>query len=144
MDKSTFTKLFAPFDRAGAVPRFRSLRESARERFALVPLPTQRSEDWRFTNITPITNMPFDLPGKAGEGGGVKFPQPSTPDALRLVFVNGKFEKRMSRVEHVPSGVQICSLAEMKVDTALLANIADYRDNLFTALNTGFLSDGAV
>jgi len=144
MDKTTFTQLFAPFDRAGVAPRFRSLRESAREQFALLPLPTQRSEDWRFTSIAPITNMPFDLPGKAGECGGVKFSQPSTRDALRLAFVNGKFEKRLSRLEHVPSGVQIGSLAEMKADTALLANIADYRDNLFTALNTGFLSDGAV
>jgi Fe-S cluster assembly protein SufD len=144
MEKTTFTNLFAPFDRAGASPRFQSLRKSARDRLQTLPLPSTRSEDWRFTNIAPIVETPFALPGLASKGSPVPFLDMSSQNALRLVFVNGKFTKELSSLANAPNGVYIGSLAEGKPDTGLLASVAGYQDNMFTALNTSFLNDGAL
>src|ERR1017187_7890813 len=91
MDKTTFTNLFAPFDRAGAAPKYQPLRQSARASFQALPLPTTRSEDWRFTSIAPIVETPFELPTT-----NVDVKLPAATNTLRLVFVNGRFAKALS------------------------------------------------
>ncbi len=104
MDKTNFKNLYAEFDR-DASPRFAGLRKAARECFAATPLPTSRTEDWRFTNISPLIETEFSLAAKPGQG---------------MAFL----------------------LADS--DLAPLAQIAEMRDNPFTALNTSFLHDGAA
>jgi Fe-S cluster assembly protein SufD len=136
MDKTTFTQLFAPFDRAGIAPKFQPLRQSARARLQTLPLPTTRSEDWRFTNVAPLVETPFELPETS-----VDAKLPPVLNTLRLVFVSGRFVKSLSVT--IPAGLQIGSLADGKADVALLAQIAADKDSLFTALNTSFLCDGA-
>ncbi len=136
MEKTTFTNLFAPFDRANETPRYRALRQTARERFAVMPMPTTRTEDWRFTNVTPIAETSFELPATSAD---VKLPP--AINTLRLVFVNGRFAKPLSA--SIPAGVQVGSFAEAKADAAPLAQIAADKDSVFTALNTSFLCDGA-
>ncbi len=136
MDKATFTNLFAPFDRDTS-PRYRALRQSARERFASLPLPTTRGEDWRFTNLAPLLETPFELSVATMEPP----PQPPPVDTLRLVFMNGRFTRSLS--SPLPSGIQIGSLADAKIDAAPLAQIALDKESVFTALNTSLLKDGA-
>src|SRR5712692_10217183 len=87
MDKTTFTNLFAPFDR-DATPRYRELRRLARERFASLPLPTARAEDWRFTNIAPIVETSFALPDKVHARVALE------PNDTRILFLNGRFAKQ--------------------------------------------------
>jgi Fe-S cluster assembly protein SufD len=135
MDKTLFTRLFAPFDR-NAGPRFKGLREAARARLQQLSLPTARTEDWRFTNIAPLMETPFELPPLLATD--VSTPPPS--GVCRLVFVNGRFNKMVS--SEAPLGIHVASLAEMNnVDG--LAQIAADSDSVFTALNSSLLSDGA-
>ena len=138
MSNTTFTNLFAPFDRAGAAPKYQALRQSARARFQALPLPTARSEDWRFTSIAPLVETPFELPEHAPTLDA-RLPPPT--GALWLVFVNGRFAKSLSAP--VPSGVQVGSLVDATGDLAALGQVAVDKDSTFTALNTSFLSDGA-
>jgi len=40
-----------------------ALRRAARERFAVLGFPTQRQEEWRFTNLAPLARASFRRPG---------------------------------------------------------------------------------
>ena len=51
----------AEFKRSGAnLPGQAKLRRSAIDRFAETGFPTDRLEAWRFTDVTPIAETPFE------------------------------------------------------------------------------------
>jgi Fe-S cluster assembly protein SufD len=135
MEKTMLTSLFATSDKVGDAPKYQSLRQSARERFRRIPLPTQRVEDWRFTNIAPILETPFEFPRLS-----IAHLPPPSGDGLRFIFINGRFTKLHS--SQAPNGVQIGSLSDGAIDLPQLTKIADDRENAFTALNSGLLTDG--
>jgi Fe-S cluster assembly protein SufD len=131
----TFTNLFAPFDREASA-KFRALREAARARYAAMPLPSERTEDWRFTTIAPLVETPFDLPKLM-----IMHTPPVLPDRLILDFLNGRFAGHSS--SPAPAAFRMGSLADPKTEVAAIGQIAADRDNAFTALNSCFLADGA-
>jgi Fe-S cluster assembly protein SufD len=142
-NKDRFLKQFDQFDRTMAAPKYQPLRQSARGRFRALPLPTPRTEDWRFTSIAPLLKEPFELPAAATVDAAA-LPAPAAADALRLVFVNGRFAANLSHITGLPGGVAIGSLAEAPdAVNRSLGRVADFSDQVFTALNTGLLSDGA-
>ncbi|HZZ82420.1 MAG TPA: Fe-S cluster assembly protein SufD [Gemmataceae bacterium] len=145
MDTGSFTRLFAEFDRGEITPTFASLRQSARARFASLGWPTAHSEDWRFTNVTPIIETPFVLP-PAPNTDREHLPGLPHPGTVRLVFINGQFASWLSTLHRAPRGLQVGSLVNANPDVApkSLGQIADFKDNVFTALNTSFVSDGAI
>ncbi len=126
-------------------------RRSAMARFAEVGFPTTRDEAWRYTNLAPLAAMPFrlvdaippDVPARALEKlalGGTEGP--------RLAFVNGRFSSRLSSRAPLPGGARLSSLADaMAGDGELveqhLARHAAWDANVFAALSTAFVEDGA-
>lgn len=52
--ESQFTEQFREFLKAETDPFLRKLREDAFAAFALLGFPTVKSEDWKYTNVTPI------------------------------------------------------------------------------------------
>jgi Fe-S cluster assembly protein SufD len=127
------------------------LRKSGLARFAELGFPTVRHEDWRFTNITPITRLPFHPVFEAGWTG-------VTPERLasftfgrlagnRLVFVDGRHVPELSRVGSLPPGVRLCGLARaLEEEPTLveehLGQVLRMDDDAFGALNTAFFGDG--
>jgi Fe-S cluster assembly protein SufD len=95
------------------------LTEARRAAFGWVTehgFPTLKDEDWRYTRLGPILEVPFE-PAVAGVGHRVSS---STIDALvadlggtRLVFVNGHFASELSRLTKLPAGVTVTSLASV-------------------------------
>ena len=135
MDKANFTNLFEPFD-ARATRRYQHLRQAARTCFAALAIPTARFEDWRFTNVAPIMQTPFVLPSVA------RMSAPRGPsEGLRFLVRNGQFAPHWCRV---PNGAHIGSLASANTDLPALGQIADESGNVFTALNSSLLADGAL
>src|SRR5260221_14524402 len=73
------------------------LRKAGLARFAELGFPTLQDEDWRFTNLAPITKLPFK-PVIEGRSDGVtagalkKFAFADLAGS-RIVFVNGYFAK---------------------------------------------------
>src|SRR5207245_7666909 len=71
-------------------------------------------------------------------------------DCSHLVFVNGRYAPDLSRLRAQPPGVKVMSLAEalaserslLEPHLGRLARAAD-RTQIFAALNTAFLEDGA-
>ncbi|MES1242336.1 MAG: Fe-S cluster assembly protein SufD [Acidobacteriota bacterium] len=129
-----------------------ALRRMAIERFATLGFPTLRQEAWRQTNVAPISQGTFDrLP--------VGAPEPEVDlsrldplaegAAARLVFVNGRLSARLSTLSDLPDGVVVAGLAATlqeapKTVEPWLAQFARFDDQPFVALNTAFLTDGAV
>ncbi len=128
------------------------IRKQAIARFAELGFPSTRLEDWRYTNVTPITKVRF-LPVRAYHGNGL------TPDWLeqatlgglagsRLVVVDGQVSSELSSLGVLPRGVHVGSLGAA-IETnggfmeARLARYARDDESGFLALNTAFLNDGA-
>jgi Fe-S cluster assembly protein SufD len=133
-------------------PALAPMRRAAFERFEALGFPTNRDEEWRFTNLAPIAKTAFSLAGPGGPAVAASDLEPhaaGTDDWPRLVFVNGHFAAGLSSVENLPAGVRAGDLAgALSGDTEAvsrhLARYAAYEQHAFTALNTAFMADGAV
>ena len=128
------------------------LRKAGLASFAEAGFPKLSDEDWRFTNVAPIANLPFTLAREAAVNGAEsKLIDGSVFAKLaghRLVFVNGFFCAKLSHLKPVTGGVRIESLAAaLAKDSALiekhLGKYAHTANNTFAALNQAFFTDGA-
>src|SRR5882757_7534047 len=92
---------FAPFAANGHGPKWLApMRKAGLASFADQGFPTLHDEDWRFTNVTPIAKLNFQLAGQvAVNGAESKVLTDSVFSELpghRLVFVNGFFSAKLS------------------------------------------------
>lgn len=147
-----FGQLPAP-DEGGASPAWLGeLRRSAAERFGAVGFPHPKDEEWRFTQLAPITGTVFhpaarDTNARRAAEAVERFTF-GRQAACELVFVNGHFEAPLSKLPRLPRGVQVMSLADaLNAEEQLvrqhLARYAKFDANPFVALNTGSLRHGA-
>ena len=144
-----YLEIFDQFgSRAAAQPRWlQSLRQEAFARFSETGFPTTHDEDWRFTNVTAVSNTAFELAGAEVVSKEQLEPFGTAQFACCLVFVNGLFSQEHSTVPAMPKGVKIGSLAaQLKSDPAeveahLGRHLNTQRD-AFAALNTAFIEDG--
>ena len=146
-------RAFEQLERSASDPAWlHPLRKAGLACFADLGFPTLQQEDWRFTNIAPIAQLPFKPVTKLSTAGltreSIKQFTFASLDANRLVFVNGLFAPELSSIGKLPAGVKVSSLAAaLKSDSALLekylARYANTDANTFTALNTAFFQDGA-
>ena len=128
------------------------LRSAAAARFTELGFPTLRDEDWRFTNVAPIAGLLFQ-PASAVAANGAESKLLSEAvfaklPGTRLVFVNGFFTPKLSRIEKIPDGARVENLsAALAKDSALiekhLGKYAHTTNNAFAALNQAFFADGA-
>ncbi|HEY1786819.1 MAG TPA: Fe-S cluster assembly protein SufD [Verrucomicrobiae bacterium] len=128
-----------------------ALRNAGISTFTELGFPTLHDEDWRFTNIAPIAALPFQ-PARAAAVNGAESSVLSRAafaglPGSRLVFVNGFFAPKLSRLQDNPNGVMVDSLsAALTRDAAIvekhLGKYARTSDNAFAALNQAFFTDG--
>ena len=126
------------------------VRTAARERFAALGFPTTHDEEWKYTSVEPIVKTPF-APGACRDDGAADAIARFGLDTLaenRLVFIDGRFFPRLSRVEGLSAAVIAGSLAaamskQRKFIEPHWTHYADYRTQAFVALNTALAEDGA-
>ncbi len=134
----------------GIVPdSLTKIRESASDKLQSTPFPTRKDEDWRFTDLKPITRTEFQL---------IDYSEAIKPDFdasqyfipesqnSRLVFINGKFNEKLSSIHGLNEGVTIGNLNNHLDDEPVkqyLGHLANYEDDVFTPFNTLYFSDGA-
>jgi len=129
------------------------LRKAGMAQFAELGLPTLQDEDWRFTNIAPLTKLPFHPLFEAPVVNGVE--TKALKDFVlanlsgnRLVFVNGHYAAKLSTIAGLPAGVKVTNLASaLQSDAAFvekhLGHCTPDKGNAFAALNQAFFLDGA-
>src|SRR5437868_11516728 len=130
----------------GSVP-LADLRRSALESFASAGFPTQRDEDWKYTNLRRLESRNF-VPAETA---------PVTPDesswiadaGARIVLVNGHCMPGLSSASPQPPGVTVLTLGQWLANepekaAAYLAEHQPHAANAFENLNTAFLADGVV
>jgi Fe-S cluster assembly protein SufD len=128
----------------------RKLRQDAFSRFCEVGFPTTHDEDWRFTNVSRLAQTPFAL---ARNGHELLLHRQIDPyrisgSACQLVFVNGRFVPELSLSRNLQEIVEVSSLAAQIATKpeSLEAHLGAYLDiqrDVFCALNTAFVEDGA-
>jgi len=125
-----------------------ALRRAGRERFEEVGFPSTRQEEWRHTNVAPISRVTFRRaePGTAVDRARLRpFLVTECDD---LVFVNGHFAPALSSTPRLPAGAFAGSLAvalreRPEIVLAHLGRHADVEKNPFVALNAAHVDDGA-
>lgn len=127
------------------------LRQAARRRFCELEFPHRKMESWRFTDVTPILRTPFRALTRPSEHG---LTRADIADDLfqesgwsELVFVDGFFAHDLSRIEQ-QDGLEVRSLLRetMRAGSPLaqhLCRLQNGSTNVFAALNSAFLLDGA-
>jgi len=145
---ATLAKSRSPLSR----PWLDRIRTQAIARFGAVGFPSNKLEEWRHTNVSPIAKTVF-TPGR--HTGRELTPHVVAPFSFRdeslceVVFVNGHFAPELSSLSDLPDGLVIRTIADaIEKDSKRLnehlAKFADINDNPFVALNTGFIHDGAL
>ena len=123
------------------------LRADAVDRVGALTVPTTRDEDWRFTDISPLTKLSFQ-PAQTAAALAPAAIEPWTvaEAAARLVFVDGIFapEHSFNRAGIMVENLAACVTAHGAAAQAQLGRLAAFERNAFTALNTAFLHDGAL
>lgn len=116
------------------------IRQAAKSWLAGLSVPTRKDEDWRFIDLASLTAAKFVT---AREVEAVYKPIAEMPS--RLVFVNGKYNARLSDTSQLPAGVYLGSLGNLPSEYDAAAYFAQQPGaDAFTALNTAGGRDTAV
>ena len=134
-----------------SLPWLSAHRQSAFDQFQETGFPTRRHENWKYTDVSPITKTGFVLAnadhkliGK-GDLDTILYGQKNSHE---VVFINGQFSSEHSNIGTLPDNVIIGSLREALINTPELLETSlnqciESKHHLFAALNTAFFNDGA-
>ncbi|WP_340151645.1 Fe-S cluster assembly protein SufD [uncultured Sneathiella sp.] len=122
-------------------PLVASAREAGLARFAALDFPGRKVEEWRFTNLTPLTKGIEQAEAPAADS--VPAPEFDTPHVM--TFINGRFSAHDSHLDDLPQGIRLASLAaELGAGNNALPDSAAEESRAVVALNTAFMEDGFV
>jgi len=134
---------------ASSLAWLNGLRAEALDRVGALTVPTTRDEDWRFTDISPLTKRTFQPVRTASHLRLADVERFCLEEAsTRLVFVDGAYAPELSAMGK-NGGPLVSSLAAALAAHAAaiephLGRHAGFIDDVFAALNTAFLHDGAL
>ena len=104
-----YQEQFRTFERGlngGAGSAVHALRRAGFASFHQTGFPTTALEEWRFTNVAPMSAIPFLSDGSTAKVDR-QIVEPfflPDPHAVRLTFVNGRFVPEFSHVPTLPGG----------------------------------------
>ena len=125
------------------------MRRTAMASFSALGFPTRALEDWHYTSLSSIADVPYTI----GVGASSTTVADLTPyminaDWPTIVLLNGAYSPSLSSLDTLPAGVRVMDLA-----TALRAHPALVQQHLgsvavsehaMTSLNTGLMQDGVL
>jgi len=126
------------------------LRKSAISNFQKLNFPTQKDEEWKYTNISSLQKHNFSS-AAVNENVSSEIINKFLFDKLEhslLVFVNGIYSPELSKITDLPKGVEVGSIAEaIKNNNSVVKNnlgkYAKDENYFFTTLSSAFIKDGA-
>ena len=131
----------------------RALRDEAIAGFAAKGLPHRRIEEWKYTDLRRLMMEAYS-PGAEGAGVTAEtlaagLGELARIDAVKLVFVNGALQPKLSDIGGLPKGAELSSLAEALEAPpewllAALGKVNPPDGDVVSQLNTAFMTDGVV
>jgi Fe-S cluster assembly protein SufD len=115
------------------------LREKSLEILNETAFPTTKTEAWKYTRTTRISNGTFQLANPT-----VQSVTPYLIEGLNgniLVFVNGFYQANLSTIIDT-KGLNVSSLASTPIDWVKANTKVTLEGEVFNALNTAFTTDG--
>jgi Fe-S cluster assembly protein SufD len=128
------------------------IRKDALKQLSGLDFPTNRNEEWKYTDVSPILKHEFMPTVKSGSlqltKEQIRKYLFSKFDYYLAVFVNGIFSEELSEIKNLPSGIIIGGLNKIskenqKLIEKYIGNISKI-DNAFNALNATYSVDGLV
>lgn len=121
-------------------------RIEAMEVFNTLGFPARKDEEYRYTNIFPITNKNFEisLNKEIGQDDINKFLIKGL-DSNLVVIVNGHYNKALSKIKSSEEEIFVSDINESLNKESVKNNflkVADYRNDSFIALNTAYFTGG--
>ncbi|MEW6702229.1 MAG: Fe-S cluster assembly protein SufD [Bacteroidota bacterium] len=128
------------------------IRKEALNKLAEFDFPTNRNEEWKYTNVSPILKDNFVPAVNAG------LPKLSKDEIKKylfhnfdyhlVVFLNGIYSEELSEIYELPKDVVVGGLNKTAKESPTLINQHINKlskiDNAFNALNTAYTFDGLV
>lgn len=128
---------------------FHQVRKASLEEFLSLRVPTVKDEEWKYTNITPITGKKFSTEAVSAPVGISELQKffYNIDKYLNIVFVNGKLNHELSGDFSSLKGVTITTIKEAftaknSAAETYFNKTADLKGNIFAALNTSFVAEG--
>lgn len=123
-------------------------RQKSLSRFNSLGFPTVKDEEWKYTNIAPITRLRFDLTTDEDHVKLDPIKGYLSSNEIRLTFLNGAFAPQLSDTKNLPKGLEILpindALKKHEPKIKELLSINDPKDeSVFAALNKTIFTDGA-
>jgi len=121
-------------------------RTAALEQMQSLELPTKQDEAWRYAPHKPLGELAFGpTAALAALPSDVEDQIPDTPGP-RVVIVNGVFDPTQSRLESLPDGLQVHSLADASDEAVadLLQRTYDAPEDGFSIINRAYGTGGAL
>jgi Fe-S cluster assembly protein SufD len=127
------------------------LRDRAAALLKEQTFPSTRQEEWRFTDLSALLEIPFtaatEAPVTEADVADLRLPETT---GAQIVVVNGRFNPELSRLEGLPAGAIAGSLTTLASHPTLQAQLearlgqASGNHEVFTALNTIGFQDAVV
>lgn len=127
-------------------------RRDAAEWIAVHGFPGRKDEDWRYVDLRPLLKLPFtytDRPDRDGDFPSLAALLGPGLGGPRLVLVNGRYAPGLSKLEDLPAGARVTSLAAaIRDDDEAIGDTwaipAGGWVHGFEALNAAHAVDGAI
>jgi Fe-S cluster assembly protein SufD len=128
--------------------KWQHLREKSLKELNSTAFPHKKIEEWRFTDLRPITRTDFVNIDEAGILPATDIEQYFIPesDRSRLVFINGKFHEKYSSIGGLGKGVTVGNLSDHAAEETVqeyLNQLVNYEKDVFVPFNGLMFEDGA-
>ena len=137
----------------GNLPWLSSARSDAIARFTELGLPSQKVEEWKYSNLSALAKIDFTEPEQndaevARQEVVARFAKENARQH-RLVFVNGMLDKALSDRVNPSDGVRVLGLADAIAGDAQLLKehltaAAPFNGHALAALNSACMVDGCI
>ncbi len=125
------------------------MRRSAMASFGALGFPTPKLEDWHYTSLSSIADVPFSIGAPASATTVADLtPFMINADWPTVVLLNGSYSPSLSSLDSLPTGMIVTQLAQAwRTHPDLVQQhfgTVAVSEHALTALNTGLMQDGVL
>lgn len=149
---TTATETFFKSIQESTVPSYfgegKTIRKTALQRLLEIGLPSNKSEEYRFTPITKTLEkkLVWETSTQASTLSSIEPFLIQGLDAHLIVLINGAFAKQFSNLDELESSVTVTTFAEAntQIKEKIVAQLGSLNksDDAFSLLNTAFYQEG--